>query len=389
MKRKLALLILIILAVSVVLVACNDTETTKVEVRWSKETHVFHVSLADYYVDTNNNVSFAKYNDKGEIDNDKGEYRKDRAISVSEFSKDEVIPVTVYGTYTLTITPNTGTDRCVVTGTQVLYLKYLLESTVQGETVDLTKWQGEDWTELDQLKATNDEIATTNLVADNDSVILKSTTTTMAEFANQTQQPISSSTTVDGFYLGKAHRQITQYTVSTTYDFSGKKPVATVTKDGGTPYNVTLSGSAGNLIDANQILVYVRSLGKTPGSLKDNKTVLVFDPFTGSTLSASFGYSYEDKVILSDKVANKTLATTLNSVSITVGSNAFMMQDNVPQTVKEDVIKQGIDTLPRLTTVHFRVGYLSYQIDYANEANTADWANIWEGLTPKAEEPQE
>lgn len=370
MKRKLALLILLILSLTVIFSACQQAETTKVEVRWGTEKHVFNISLADFASSTSFNV----YNANGQLDS-KGDYRKDRAMSGELLSsQDEIVPVAVDGTYTLTITPSAPTDTCVVTGTQVIYAQYLLLSSAQtGETIDLSEWE-----ELDALKADAGE---TNLPERTDCVILKSETTTTATFRNLSQQPISSSTTVNGFYIGKLHRQATNYTVSTEYDFSGKKPTATVTLDG-EERKVELGSS--DVIDANQMLIYVRSLSKTPGSLKDGKTVAVFDPLTGATHSASFSYNYEENVILTNQ---QNIAVTLNTVAITVGGNAFMLQDNIPQTLAGQNVDVHVTdvTLPKLTTVHFRVGYLSYEIAYGNSANTSNWTQILDALQPSEE----
>ncbi|MCH5151770.1 MAG: hypothetical protein J1F65_03835 [Clostridiales bacterium] len=389
MKRKLALLLLLLLVATVLLAACNQPEATTADVRWYKEKHVFRITLADIRIGENNSMYFATYDEKGELtSNSKSSYRKDKAIAGESLaSKDEVMPVKVDGTYTLTIdTKSDATGRCVVTGEQVLYLQYMLQSTVQGETVDLTEWQ-----ELDLVKAPSEEIPA-GLVNDDKNIVLKSTTTTVVEFINQTQQPISSSTNVVGFYIGKAHRQVTKYDVSTTYNFKEKKPTATVTVGNEEPVTYELKSSSNvKLIDSNQILMYVRSLSKTEGSLQDNHSAYVFDPLTGKTQAASFnGYTYQDRVILTnpDVDPEQKLFTTVNSVAVTIGGNAFMQQDNVPQTVKEDQTTISTVTRAKLTTIHFRVGYLSYEIEYSNEENIVDWSAIWQALTPKVEEPQ-
>ena len=394
MKRKLALLLVVLLVVTVAFAACKNPEKTTADARWGTEKHVFRVTLADTRVTSSNTVSFKAYDEKGaELDNGTNtSYRKDKAIAGENLStKDEVMPVAVDGTYTLTIEPTDAMGKCVVTGEQVLYLQYMKQSTVQGETVDLTQWA-----ELNQVTALETEVANTTLTPADDKVILKSYTKTVVEFDNQTQQPISSSTTVKGFYLGKVHRQVTNYKVSTTYNFDEKeqkKPTATVTVDGEEPVTRELAKNFSvKVIDANQILMYVRSLSKTEGSLQDSHSVNVFDPFTGTTQSASFSYTYQDRIILTNRGVDpeQKLFTTVNSVAVTIGGNAFMLQDNVPQTVGEvDQANVSTVTRARLTTLHFRVGYLSYEIEYSNTENTANWTGIWEALTPKAEENAE
>ena len=390
MKRKLALLLLVLLVATVALAACNQPEATTVDFRWSTETHVFRVTLADFVGGSSNSLIFNSYDSSGNIltSNTSSSYRKDKAIAGESFAaKDEIMPVDVDGTYTLEIKPGSDTmSKCVVTGKQVLYLQYMLQSTVQGETVDLSQWE-----ELNELKVDDDEVrANTNLEIKDDRVVLKSTTATMVEIVNETQ-PVSSRTTVDGFYLGKANRQVSKYDVATTYNYEGKKPTATVTVNDNEPVvHELISSSSVKLIDANQVLLYVRSLSKTEGSLQDSHTAYVFDPLTGKTQAASFGYTYKDNVILTDLIRGEQLYTTVNSVSVTIGGNAFMMQDNVPQTVKADQISVSTVTRARLTTLRFRVGFLSYEIEYSNAANAeTGWNDIWQALTPVVEEPKE
>lgn len=367
MKKRLAILVLLILAVTVALTACKQPDKTAVKTRWNtEETHVFRITLADYA--DSQHSSFKLYDATG-AESSKGEYRKDKAFA-NEALKDEIVPVAVSGTYKLTIKPTSGSNTCLVTGEQVIYAQYNLEDSMLAEV--------KGWT--------NRVVSGADIPSDlnpANGIVLKSVTNTSVEFNEIGFAPISSSTEVEGFYIGKANRNVTEYKVSTEYNFSEKKPTAKVTLDGAESKTYELpSSTATERIDSNQLLIYIRCLDKKESSFQDSKTVSVFDPFTGESKTASFGYVYSDKMILTK--GSEKLATTVNTVSVTVGNIPLMVQDNIPGTVKADELK-GLSNLPAYRTVHFRAGYLSYEIAYADETNAPIWNSIWEALTPKPE----
>ena len=389
MKRKIALLILMLIAMSMALVACRQNDATTVRTRWEEETHVFNITLADFVSEKSN--EFNSYNDKGELSNS-GSYRKDVAVSTEFYNWDEIRPVQVVGTYTLNIKPSgDSSSYCEVTTTQVLYVKYHLKSdTVNG--VDFEKYA-----ELRSAEVTDvNEYTEVGLTKEDDTTILKSTTTTYVNFENTiSQKPSKSSTTVDGFYVGNKNQNLTKYTVSTEYDYSAKKPVAKITKDGETiEYNKFNRNSAGTFIDSNQILMYLRSLNKSSNSFQDTPSISVFNPYNQTLQTASFGLSYKYNAILTNGTTN--LPTSLSVVSVAIGNNAFMMQYNLPDTLtlndkKLDTHESVSGEEPLFTTVRFRVGYLAYEIDYSNPLNTINnepknWSDIWTALTPAKEE---
>ena len=371
MKRKLALLILVIIAVSVALVACNQPDATTADVRWNEEKHVFTINKADFLQSS-------------------GDYRKDAAMTAEVLqSKDEIIPEDVCGSYVLTITPTAGmTASCVVTTEQVIYALYYKSD------VNSPKLSEEDFNTL-VSKVSQEEIAQTGFDVKENQVVFKSVTKSEVMFETPSQRPTSSMTKVDGFYAGKKHCNVTNYEVSTVYDYSNeKKPTATVTIDSQEEtYNLPAKTSTVDVIDSNQLLVYLRSLAKTKTSLQDSKSARVFNAYTGEIHTASFAFlKYEDKVILTDYNAEgetpKTLNVTLSSVAVTVDGIAYMLQDNLPSLENLDYYVGAFGNVPKYTTVRFRVGYLSYEIDYSNEANTTNWEEIWEALTP-ATKPEE
>ena len=381
MKRKIALLVLMILAMSILLVACNQTEETTIRARWEEETHVFNITLADFV--SENSTSFNAYTADGVVAGN-GTYYKDIASSNGFYNWDEIRPVAVSGTYIINIKPSDdGIAYCEVKTEQVMYVKYNLKS-------DLTNGiDFEKFSELRGAEATAEEYTAVGLTKEDGTTILKSTTVAEVRFENtKSQKPLESSTKVDGFYVGKVEQALTKYEIQTVYSYENKKPVATITLDGNTSEYTFAKNSAGNFIDSNQILMYLRSLNKTSSGFQDSPSKSVFNPYTQTLQTASFGLAYEYNVILTDSINSRNLATKLNVVSVTVGNNAFMMQENLPDTLADNL--DSYSTLSGLeakfTTVRFRVGYFAYEIDYTSTQNTSSWSEILTALSPAAEE---
>ena len=386
MKRKFALLILVILAISLTLAACGQTAQTPIRTRWEEESHVFNITLADFSPNTNN---FNTYNANGIADYE-GTYYKDIAFTGEFTNWDELRPIDVKGTYTISIKPSDdGSAYCDVATTQEMCVEYMLQSNYQ-TGVDLT-----NNSELQAAIATQEQLDKYGLERHGDSVILWTSTETKVRFENNTtQKPLSSHVKVNGFYVGKVAQQLSKYEIDTVYDYSDeKRPVAKITQDGETSEYKFAKNSAGSFIDSNQIIMYLRSLDKASTSFQDSPSKSVFNPYTQTLQTANFGMSYEYNVILTRD--NSTLATNLNVVSVTVGGSAFMMQENLPDTLalgdeKLDSHSGLLDIESMFTTVRFRVGYFAYEIDYANPANTVkgeskNWDKIWTALaTPKA-----
>ena len=362
MKRKIALTILMLLTFALALTACNQAATTTAKIRWdSQETHVFNIKLADI---------------KGQS------------------LLDEMQPVAAGGTYTIVITPD-GTKYCDVETNQVMYVKYKVKAD-KTNGVDFEKYP-----DLLEVVADESEYQAAGLTKDEGTTILKSTTVTTVRFENtSSQKPVESSTSVDGFYVGSRSQERSHYDISTTYSYSSKRPVATTTTTvygDGEPTKSTDKykfdkNSAGKFIDKNQILLYLRSLDKSSTSFQDSPSKSVFNPLAQKLQTANFSLSYKYKTTLNDYTEeDKTLAITLNAVSVSVDGFAFMMQENLPDTLASkgyDRFYLVDDPEPKFTTVRFRVGYFVYEIDYNNESNTTEWADIWTFLTP-APEPED
>lgn len=357
MKRKIALLVLIILAVGVLLVACNSTEKTSVAIRWDDEEKTYRVALADFAGD--DGAIFKEYKDN-EGGSEKS-YYKDYFLNGENLNNlDEIRPRAVDGTYTTSLKKRG--DTWTYETDQVLYLQYdkeLLEQSVEPLS------EGD----LAKITATAEEVAQLSFENAEGCIILKSSTKTSVTFEDTIdQKPQKSETTVNGFYVGKAHQQLTNYTVATEYDFSNaKKPIAKVTLDGNTvehklPRNTTA-------IDANQILLYLRSLNKSQTSFQDNPAVQVFNSFSGELQVARFGMEYQSLAVLTFKDEEKHCA--VNSVAVTIDGLPFMHQFNLPDNLKlgdkdlDKMLSGAGEGTPesKFTTVRFRVGYLSYELE--------------------------
>lgn len=387
MKRKIALLILMLFAVSITLVACGNTDATAVRARWEEETHVFNIMLADFISANSNNLK--TYNDKAEPVNS-GSYAKDVAFSTEFHNWDEIRPLDVAGTYVLNIKPSgDNSSYCEVTTSQVMYVKYSLQSeTTSG--VDFEKYP-----ELESAKVTDPaEYTAKGLTLEDGTVILKSTTETYVQFENTTsQKPLKSSTTVKGFYVGNKNQNVTDYSIATEYDYGAKKPVAKITLNGEkSEYTGFARNSAGTFIDSNQLLTYLRSLDKTSNSFQDNPSINVFNPYNQSLQSAGFALNYGRGIVLTDATKG-SIATKLGFVSVSIGNNPFMTQANLPDnlTLNDEQLdaRNSINNKaePLFTTVRFRVGYFAYEIDYASPLNKINgepknWNDIWTALTP-------
>lgn len=373
--KKISLLLLLILALTAVFTACNRAVATEPAIRWETtgEEYVFEVSLADFNLREDATTMFNTYNYNNET------YCKDTVIETRTAREvllglDEIRPEDARGTYTLTIQPSRdGTSYCDVTSTQVLYLRY--------KTSQLGEYSC--WQQLSALVPSSDEDP---FEADANLTTLKSTTVTSVRFANlPTQTPISSSTEVNGFYIGKVHQEVNTYKVSTTYDFSGKRPVATVILNDGEPTEYQLpKNSEGRIIDSNQMLTYIRSLNKKSDNFQDSPTIYVFDPLTHNSYVTYFGFTYNLNLAITDNTRSEgdtKLFTKLNAVGVSVGSNAFMMQYNLPDRLldsKLDRVFNGSDPVSKFTTVRFRVGYLSFELASYPE-------DVWEALNVTTE----
>ena len=358
MKKYLAILLLTLLCVTGVLTACNNVASTETAIRWGKydaegnavaDAYSYKISLADFADRTTSGALFKSYKNQAD-ETDKNTYYKDMVIStsganeVSAYSKDEVIPADVEGIYTITYVQSTDKTTWTVTTKQTLNVTYNKEDiTESGVLSSLANWEGSETEEQ---------------------ITFVSTTETTVVFENtESQRPVSSSTAVDGFYIGKSKQEVTKSNVSTVYDLANSKVTVTVNGEE-TTREVKLNANA-RFIDANQILTYIRSLEKGSDKMKDNPTVTVYLPASDRTYTATFGFTYSQNCILT--MGGKDNYVKLNSVNCALGSMAFMQTQNLPDTLagkQIDCISDGYGGhISRYTVTRFRVGNLSYTLD--------------------------
>ena len=360
MKKRIALLVILALVLTAIFSACNSVTATKIIPRWNDgESYEYTVSLGDFAASGNN--YFNSY-DMGE----RGIYYKDFVVRAGETfnSLDEVRPLRVYGTYTLTIKQQDEYD--VVTTKQSLLVSY----TAQNGKIQLVE---NDLVEL------NAELKKLVVNQDADSVTLKSESETMVKFVhNEKQTPVESYTKMNGFYIGKTNQEASAYEISTVYNYEEKRPVAetTLSVNGGGKQTIseTLKGqSAGSFIDSNQLFMYARSIDKSSTSFQDNPNVYVYNPFDQSMQVASFAFTREVNAMLNDST-HENFLTKLPTIGVLIDGMPFLLQENAPNFKEKfpdlfDEVGNGPDsvyfggfTYAKHTPVRFRVGFLSYEL---------------------------
>lgn len=370
MRKKIALLLLLALALTAVFAACSQPAETKIIPRWAaQESYQYTVSLADFS-SADSAYPFKWYG--GQQD----PYYKDLPIAGESFSNaDEVRPTAITGTLTLTIVR--GLDEYdTVTTEQNISATYATQDgkLVLGDnaTMDIA----------DALKSKGTLSA--------NSLTLESYTKSTVTFSHDAKQaPRSSSTEVRGFYVGKAHQEISEYTVSTTYDYEGKRPVAKIvlTVNGGetTEHEDVLKGySEGSFIDSNQLFTYARSFDKSSGSFANSPSVTVYNPFNQTKQNASFAFSPSANAVLTN--GENVLYAKVATLGITVGGMPFMMTMNTPSLKEKlpdvfDAVGNGPDSVffgqnpyAKHTPLRFRVGNISYELTSYND-------ELWNALT--------
>ena len=374
MKKKLSLLILLVLALTAILAACGNSSSTQIIPRWEDgESYTYAVTLADFDNSADATTYFTQHEYNGAT------YYKDYVVRAGEplSDLDEVRPVAVSGTYTLAISSYDldGNKYDKVTTCQYLEVTYELAGGKIKLDTDL-------FAELPEALSGEPSDDVSNPVAKKDgaSITLRSTAETSVEFKRNDdgkQAPKSSSSKVVGFYIGKSHQEVSSYEITTTYDYSGKRPVARIarTVDGNTEeIENTLKGySEGKFIDSNQLFMYARSLDKSLSSLPDSPGVTVYNPFTQEMQTASFTYTADVNAALSDATHGEFYAK-VPVVGVTVGGIPFMSLLSAPKFTDEngkinlDSADYGQFTYAKHSPLRFRVGYLSFELTQYDEA---------------------
>ena len=390
MKKKIALLILVALALTMGLSACTSTTPTKIIPRWTNgESYEYTVTLADF-ASKDSATHFNQY------DHDSEKYYKDFVVRTGEplDDMDEIRPKAVVGKFTLTITTHeiNSIEYDVVETRQELKVTY---EAKDGKI----KVGDEQWVELAaELQSRAEKTST--------SITLNSTTETMVEFKHDEHQaPVKSSTKVDGFYVGKSHQEFSKYEIATEYKYESKKTVAeikltqykydeskkTFTQETNELSDELKRKTEGTFIDSNQLFMYARSLDKSSTSFQDSPTVIAYNPFNQTTDTVNFYFTSSANAVLTNN--GEELFAKLPTVGVVVGGMAFMLQESAPNLKEKlpdlfdevgngpDVAYYGGFPYAMHTPLRFRVGFLSFELAQYND-------ELWSALHPVVEEAE-
>ena len=341
MKKTIALVLLLILAVGV-FAACNQVQPTERKVRWNTtESWTYNISLLDTNPSSINGTDY--YHDflaTGEINPLGG-------------TLDRIAPIDLTGEYVVSISQDIQKDTTTVSTTQTMVATY--EATM----IDSSRF------DEDIIVEQKDE-----------TISLKSTMETKVTFQNGTQTPVSSYSKSNGFYVGKQNQSMSNYEISTEYKVSGKKIVAKIT-DLTNDKTEEFALTSTSVIDTNQVLMYVRSFDKTATSFQDNPQVYVFDPLTKSSKRLSMSYTATQNVLVEHQFAGEAekadVATQMPRLDLMLDGLSFMTQVSLPDMTANEFDFVGTTVanvyFPMHTIYRFRVGFVSYELaDYLTDS---------------------
>ncbi len=369
--KKLSLLLLLVLALSVGLAACNQASPTAVVARWYDGEHYeFNISKAD----------LASVGDNG--------YAKEYTVrgEANPEQMDEKVPENVHGKFVMDISLDEDENKkkiCTYTTDMelvCLYKQDYFDSLSAELKADVAELVLDDAT----MKATFGEEAS--------GVALKSTTKTSVTFHNDiSQRPIRSEKTYNGYYFGATHQEASKSSIAVDYAKLDESKVS-VSVDGGEAVEKQFPSynKSANLIDANQILLYIRSLEKTANSFQDAPNVQVYDPVYNVLRKASFSMTYTCQTFIeythdettgegADAVTQSVttdLKAKLTCVAAVIDGQVFMVQMNLPALTDKDNKDKKLDYVigedySKYTTVRFRTGYKTFEIaDYDELQNS-------------------
>ena len=382
MKKKIALLILLALALTVILTACGQTSKTTIIPRWSTdgESYVYKVTLADLAVD-GSSTRFNAYKNPNPDDN--VDYYKDFDVRSGEplDSKDEVRPADVEGTFEISITSKESGNVTydTVTTSQNITVSYEYKD---GKIKSVTNsYSGgriktvEAWIDLPAaLEALGEKTEKDGVTY----IAFTSKTDTTVEFRHDDKQaPQKSWTKVEGFYIGKTNQEASGYEVTTEYKYESKNTVVSIElKANGKTEKITDTlkrRTEDSFIDSNQLFMYTRSFDKTSGSFQDSPAVAVYNPLTQKLHTTNFSFTASVNAYLTN--GDQKLYAKLPSVGVVIDGKAFMQQTSAPNLLeaKADRTRYADNACAKHTPVRFRVGYLSFELQYGSD--------LWEALS--------
>ncbi|MCM1290143.1 MAG: hypothetical protein NC132_05300 [Corallococcus sp.] len=357
--KKLSLILLLALALSLGLAACNQTTPTAIVARWYDNEHYeFNITKAD--LDAEAKDGYAKeYTVRGEANPNQ---------------MDEKVPEDLRGTYVMDI----KVEDKVCTFTTEMTLVSLYTADYYNNLPAKIK------TDLETAGLVLDETETLELFGETaNGKAIRSTTTTLVKFANDKgQRPSHSEKEYNGYYFGETEQEVSASKIVVDYNLDKNKVSVSVDGKKAEENDVSFNNGA-NIIDANQLLLYIRSLEKSESSFQDSPSVQVYDPVYNVVRTASFSMTYLCQTFIEykhDKTTGEgedavtssvveTLKAKLTCVAAVIDGQVFMVQMNLPATVnkdaKLDVFTDASTDYNRYTTVRFRVGAKTFElVDY-------------------------
>ena len=332
MKKTIALVLLLILAIGV-FAACNQVQPTERKTRWGEnETWTYNISLLDLTPQSIYNADY--YHD----------FLASSEANPLAGTLDRIVPNALTGSYVVTVKQDIASDTTTVSTTQTMVAIYdanLVDTSIFDQSII-----------VEQSAET---------------ISLKSVQETKVVFKNGTQLPVSSYTKANGFYIGKQNQSMSNYEISTEYKVDGKKVVAKVTQ-GDKVEEISLANTS--VIDTNQVLMFVRSYDKAETSFQDNPQIMVFDPLTKSTKRLSMQYTAKQNIVVKHQFADATepaiVPTMMPRLDVMLDGLAFISQVSLP-----DMSAKGLDRIstnvpgvyfPMHTIYRFRSGFVSYEL---------------------------
>ena len=336
MKKKIALIVGALLIMTVLLASCSQPVATKKSPRWeNNESYTFKITLSDFA--NNDKTLFNNYgktvrekNEDGTVTEKKITCYKDDVINNSEWTvmerADQLRPVDVNGTYTLDIKENTATTWKVETH-QVIYNQYETAKLQELGCLELFSGSELNVTSKDENPFENNS----------GRITLRSETVSSVIFSNDEDQA----------------------------------PISSVTENKESEERALNIGGTVKCIDASQLLLYIRSLDKSSEAFQDTPSVAVYDVTTDSISTVAFGINRQFNLKIDNADLTETIVT-VHSVSAAVGGIPLIAQYSLPDvSAVKDANGQdaGYDFLPmsgakrpKYTTVKFRSGWYSYEI---------------------------
>ena len=328
------MLLVVMLALTFALTACNNTKTLSMGIRWvENETKTYVIGLQD----TTSESNIKEFEEESFV--------KDNPTTPTEY--DRIKPSAVSGTYTTELTING--DQVTYKTTQVveetysdpLYLHYAATLYNQATSTD----------KADQYAFLN---ATQN--ADM-SYTFTSTIVTEVTFENNVAQtPVSSTQKIQGYYIGQSHVEINDLEYQTTYE----NGVATVKEHGNELYTCEL---ADGVVDALQIPLVVRSLDQSKNTSEGKyaaPAVSVYDFKTNKTVALSLTVYDKMNVLLNIGDNYPYAVASVVTVGVQGYSGFLYTFTSNPQATVTMGLAGKINTYEQ---VRFQSEYYTYEVD--------------------------